>query len=62
MIPYSLYRSYEKVNAALKYYINRSTRMSVERSFGSLKGRFRRLKFIDMPDMKDIIDSKPYTC
>lgn len=29
--------------------------MSIERSFGSLKGRFRRLKFIDMLDMERII-------
>ncbi|VDI07618.1 Hypothetical predicted protein [Mytilus galloprovincialis] len=32
-------------------YIHSSSRMCIERAFGALKGRFRRLRYIDMKDM-----------
>ena len=32
-------------------YIHSSSRMCIERAFGALKGRFRRLRYIDMEDM-----------
>ncbi|XP_065942736.1 putative nuclease HARBI1 [Magallana gigas] len=44
---------YALANTKKNYnYIHSSTRMSIERLFGSLKGRSRRLKFVDMLDME----------
>ena len=58
------YKDYGNLNAAQRHYnyIHSSTRMSIEISFGSLKGRFRRLKFIDMLDMERIINVVLISC
>ncbi|VDH94392.1 ammonium transporter Rh [Mytilus galloprovincialis] len=36
-------------------YIHSSSRMCIERAFGALKGRFRRLRYIDMKDMPEVV-------
>ncbi|VDI15791.1 Hypothetical predicted protein [Mytilus galloprovincialis] len=36
-------------------YIHSSSRMCIERAFGALKGRFRRLRYIDMKDMPEVL-------
>ncbi|XP_062599737.1 putative nuclease HARBI1 [Saccostrea cucullata] len=36
-------------------YIHSSTRMVIERTFGALKGRFRRLKYVDIQDIEKIV-------
>ncbi|XP_061194770.1 putative nuclease HARBI1 [Saccostrea echinata] len=36
-------------------YIHSSTRMVIERTFGAIKGRFRRLKFVDIQDIEKIV-------
>jgi hypothetical protein len=58
------YKDYGNLNAAQRHYnyIHSSTRMSIERSFGSLKGRFRRLKFIDMLDIERIVSVVLSSC
>jgi len=32
-----------------------SSRMCIERAFGALKGRFRRLRYIDMQDIREVV-------
>ncbi|XP_071160767.1 putative nuclease HARBI1 [Mytilus edulis] len=36
-------------------YIHSSSRMCIDRAFGALKGRFRRLRYIDMKDMPEVV-------
>ncbi|XP_052813891.1 putative nuclease HARBI1 [Mya arenaria] len=37
-------------------YIHSSTRMCIERAFGALKGRFRRLKYVDLLEIDKIVN------
>jgi hypothetical protein len=43
-------------------YLHSSTRMAIERAFAILKGRFRRLKYVDMDIVADISDLVMTAC
>lgn len=51
------FKDYGNLNPDQKKYnyLHSSTRMAIERTFGSLKGRFRRLKYVDMLDIEEIV-------
>ncbi|KAH3782992.1 hypothetical protein DPMN_160918 [Dreissena polymorpha] len=54
MVPYKDTGNLNKTQRTYNY-IHSSTRMSIERSLGALKGRFRRLKFVDLKDITCIV-------
>ncbi|XP_060563710.1 putative nuclease HARBI1 [Ruditapes philippinarum] len=54
MVPYKDCGNLNKDQKTYNY-IHSSTRMCIERAFGALKGRFRRLKFIDLKDISCIV-------
>ena len=55
MVPFKNYGNLTE-NMKRFNYIHSSTRMCIERSFGVLKGRFRRLKYIDMLEIEKIVN------
>jgi hypothetical protein len=54
MVPFKDYGNLNK-NQKRYNYVHSATRMCIERTFGALKGRFRRLKFIDLVDIQCIV-------
>jgi len=52
------YRDNGKLTAVQKNYnfVHAATRCTVERAFALLKGRFRRLKYLDMKHMEDVMN------
>jgi len=52
------YRDNGKLNAVQRNFnfVHAATRCTVERAFALLKGRFRRLKYLDMKHMEDIMN------
>ncbi|XP_071177496.1 putative nuclease HARBI1 [Mytilus edulis] len=51
------FKDYGNLNSNQKRYnfVHSSTRMMIEHAFGALKGRFRRLKYIDMLDLNKAV-------